>query len=103
MYSYEKVLPIGSVVLLKNANKRLMIIGYQRMKAGGGNKVYDYCGCVYPEGYTSPRDTAIFDHDQIERVISIGLQNAAQIEFSEKLKNVIARREAKNDPLECRE
>ena len=33
MYSYDKVLPIGSVVLLKNANKRLMIIGYQRKKS----------------------------------------------------------------------
>lgn len=91
MYSYDKVLPVGTVVLLKNANKRLMIIGYQRMKEAGG-KIYDYCGCVYPEGFTSPAEAAVFDHEQIDRIIAVGLQNPAQIEFSEKLREVIAKR-----------
>ena len=94
MYCYDRVLPIGTVVLLKNANKRLMIIGYQRKKAGDDEKIYDYCGCLYPEGYTTPNDTAIFDHEQIDRVIAVGLQNAAQIELSEKLKKLIADRES---------
>ena len=94
MYSYDRVLPIGSVVLLRNAEKRLMIIGYQRYKASGGDKVYDYCGCIYPEGFTSPADTAVFDHDQIDRLIFVGLQNPPQLEFSERLKNVIAARES---------
>ena len=40
-------LPIGTVVLLQNAEKRLMIIGYQRRSAQGGDKIYDYCGCLY--------------------------------------------------------
>ena len=93
MVDYERVLPIGTVVLLQNAEKRLMIIGYQRRSAQGGDKIYDYCGCLYPEGYTSPRDTAIFDHSQIERVISMGLQNPAQIGFAEKLRTVIEERE----------
>ena len=95
MYSYDKVLPIGSLKLFKNANKPLMIIRYHRRKTDRDDKIYDYCGCLYPEGYTSPKDTAIFDHEQIERIISIGLQNAAQIEFSEKLKGIIAQREGK--------
>jgi hypothetical protein len=93
MYSYDRVLPIGSVVLLKNASKRLMIIGYQRKSADGGDKIFDYCGCVYPEGFTSPKDTAIFDHDQIDRLISVGLQNGPQVEFSEKLKEILKKRE----------
>lgn len=93
MYSYEHVLPIGSVVLLKNADKRLMIIGYQRKRTADSNKIFDYCGCIYPEGFISANETAIFDHDQIDRVIAIGLQNAQQIEFAEKLKKLIAERE----------
>lgn len=92
MYSYERVLPIGSVVLLKNANKRLMIIGYQRKSAANSDKIYDYCGCAYPEGFINPEQTAIFDHAQIERVIALGLQNQPQMEFSEKLKRVISAR-----------
>lgn len=93
MYSYEHVLPIGSVVLLKNADKRLMIIGYQRKRTMDSNKIFDYCGCIYPEGFISANETAIFDHDQIDRVIAIGLQNAQQIEFAEKLKKLIAERQ----------
>lgn len=94
MYSYDKVLPIGSVVLLKGGQKRLMIIGYQRMKAEENSAVYDYCGCFYPEGYTSPDQCAAFNHDTIDRIIAIGLQNQPQIEMAERLRTFIAQREA---------
>lgn len=93
MYSYDRVLPIGSVVLLKGAEKRLMIIGYQRMNATDPNKVFDYCGCIYPEGFMTPNEAAVFDHSQIDRIISMGLQNLPQIEFSENLKAAIRKRE----------
>lgn len=93
MYSYDKVLPIGTVVLLKGAEKRLMIVGYQRMNATDPNKVFDYCGCIYPEGFMTPSEAAVFDHDQIDRIIFMGFQNPAQIDFSEKLKNAIRKRE----------
>lgn len=75
MFDYDKVLPVGSVVLLKNANKYLMILGYRRMLDAHPGRVYDYCGVPYPEGFTSRSDTAAFDHDMIDRVISIGYQN----------------------------
>ena len=92
MYSYDRVLPIGTVVLLEGAEKRLMIVGYQRRKAEEGGKVYDYCGCLYPEGFMTPNEAVVFDHKQIDRIIFMGLQNMPQIEFSEKLKQVIAQR-----------
>ena len=45
----EGLLPIGSVVLLKDASKRLMIIGVCRKDASGPEeKVWDYVGCYYP-------------------------------------------------------
>jgi len=94
MFSYDRVLPIGSVVLLKGANSRLMIIGYQRKAAEGDPSIiYDYCGCPFPEGYISPEKTAIFNHDVIDRVISIGLQNQAYDELAEKIRLIIAQRE----------
>lgn len=94
MYSYDRVLPIGTVVLLENANKRLMIVGYQRKKAQGDDKVYDYCGCLYPEGFMTPNEAAVFDHSQIDRIIAMGFQNQVQANFSERLKTVIHNREA---------
>lgn len=93
MYRYDKVLPIGTVVLLNNAEKRLMIIGYQRKTAADSEKIYDYCGCLFPEGFMTPKEAAVFDHEQIDRIIFMGLQNGPQIAFAEKLKNVIARHE----------
>ncbi len=94
MVSYDKVLPIGTVVLLKGATARLMIIGYQRKAADDSNdKIYDYCGCPFPEGYLSPEKTAIFDHDTIDRIIFMGLQNPAYIELTDKIRKVIADRE----------
>ena len=52
MIEFKKYLPIGSVVLLKNANKRLMIYG-RLQKAEDSDSVRDYIGCLYPEGNIS--------------------------------------------------
>ena len=47
---YQKYLPIGSVVILKNGRKRLMITGYAQVDLEKKDKIYDYCSCLYPEG-----------------------------------------------------
>ena len=89
---FEKTLPIGSVVLLKNATKRLMILGYSRYQAGDQTKVYDDCGCTYPEGFISPDKTAVFDHEQIAQIYALGYQNDEQIAFRQRLGQVLANR-----------
>lgn len=89
---FEKTLPIGSVVLLKGATKRMMILGYCRYQAGDQTKLYDYCGCSYPEGFLSPDKTAVFDHDQIEQIYALGYQNDEQIAFRQRLTQVLENR-----------
>ena len=42
---YKKYLPLGSVVLLKGAKKKLMINGYATIDIKKKDKVYDYSGC----------------------------------------------------------
>lgn len=88
---FERTLPIGSVVLLKGANKRLMIIGYCKYKAGDAETIYDYAGCVYPEGFMSPETTALFNHEQIDRIFALGYQNQQRFEFEPKLQEAISR------------
>lgn len=46
---YKDMLPIGSIVLLKGGNKRIMIIGRIQTKAGD-DTIFDYSACYYPEG-----------------------------------------------------
>ena len=62
---FKKYLPIGSVVLMKDAKKRVMITGYAVTSPETGNKVWDYIGCLYPEGVISPEKNLLFDHNQI--------------------------------------
>ena len=94
---FEKVLPIGTVVLLKNARKRVMIIGYCKYKGNDTSKIYDYAGCVYPEGYISPDTTALFDHEQIDAVFSLGFRNMVQYEFQQKLEKALEAMVAGNE------
>ncbi len=83
----EKYLPIGSVVLLKNAKKRVMITGFA-CKSEESTKTFDYCGCLYPEGLINSNQNMLFDHNQIETIFFIGYNDEENKQFIEKLKNI---------------
>lgn len=80
----QPYLPIGSVVLLKNGRKRVMIYG-RKIKAGNEEKVYDYLGCLYPEGALDSEKVILFDHSQIQIVYFIGFQDLEELVFRAKL------------------
>lgn len=82
---YKKYLPLGSVVLIKGAKKRVMIIGYATIDTAKKDKVYDYCACLYPEGVLSTEQTIIFNHDDIDRIYCLGFSDDEQKEFAKKL------------------
>jgi hypothetical protein len=75
------LLPIGSVVLLKGGEKRLMVCG--RIQANvENNTIYDYSACYYPEGIVDPSNMFFFNHDAIEKVFFIGFQDEEEILFN---------------------
>lgn len=86
----EKYLPIGSVVLLKGGKKRAMITGFCSVAAENQGKVYDYSGCVYPEGYLSSNQVCLFDHDQIDKVFFVGFEDEEEINFKVKLNKIVS-------------
>ncbi len=86
---FERVLPIGTIVLLKGASKRLMIIGHCKYMGNNTDKVYDYAACTYPEGFISPDTTALFDHEQIDVIFSLGFRNELQHEYQQKLEKAL--------------
>lgn len=81
----EKYLPIGSVVLLDGGTRKAMITGFCTMTPDTPDKVYDYCGCVYPEGVIRSDQTCVFDHNQIKEVFFYGYENEEETEFKTKL------------------
>lgn len=85
----EKYLPIGTVVLLKNAKKKVMITGFCTVPNSEPNVMFDYSGCMYPEGFVSNTQTALFNHNQIEKIFYIGYESEEENEFKQKLNDVI--------------
>lgn len=81
----EKFLPIGTVVMLKGGKKRAMITGFCSIPKEDPNKVYDYSGCIYPEGFISSDVVCLFNHEQIEKVYFKGFVDEEEIEFKSKL------------------
>ena len=88
----EKFLSIGSVVKLKNAQKRLMITGFLAVEQGENaeKKIWDYCGCLYPEGILSSKNNFLFNHDQIEEIQFKGFADEEEKSFKEKVNQVVA-------------
>lgn len=67
-----KLLPLGSIVYLKEGNKKLLIIARGLVaKNGGGHLFFDYGGVPYPEGLVDDQ-MAYFQHDAIVRVVFEG-------------------------------
>ena len=84
----EKYLPIGTVVMLKGGTKRVMIIGFC-VTNGKDEEIYDYSGCLYPEGLLSTNEICMFNHDSIDSVFHIGLENDEEEKiFKDKLKEI---------------
>lgn len=85
----EKFLPIGTVVMLKEGEKTVMISGYLPMPEEEGlDPLYDYIGCLYPEGTVSSDETLVFNHSQIDTVYYTGFRNDEANEFMNTLKEL---------------
>lgn len=82
------LLPIGSVVLLKEAEKRLMIFGVRQTNQTTGQE-FDYIGVLYPEGNMGEEMRFLFDHSDIAEVVFTGYSDPEREEFLEKLKGYL--------------
>ncbi len=88
----EKFLPIGTVVLLKEGTKEVMITSYciipngdvydKNGKIEGQNIMYDYGACLYPEGVFNSNQVIAFNHDQIDKICFKGYETDSQKSFS---------------------
>ncbi len=75
--------------MLQNGRKELMITGYLVSENGNQNEVYDYSGCLYPEGIISSNQNAVFNHDQIQEILFKGFDSDKFKEFHNKLKTLV--------------
>lgn len=80
----RNLLPIGTVVRLKGAEKNLMIFG-MRQTDSNENKEYDYIGVMYPEGNLGEELRFMFNHEDIEETVFLGYDSDERKELLEKL------------------
>lgn len=69
----EDWLPIGSIVAIKGYDRSFMVLGRAIRKQEDG-KYYDYCACLYPDGYMGG-DLYFFNEDAIEEVVFEGFED----------------------------
>ena len=80
-------LPIGTIVNLKGGTKKVMITGFCCV---GDNKMYDYTGCLYPEGYISIKKMLVFNHNQIEKIYYMGPSDDEEKRFKQELNKLVS-------------
>ena len=80
----KDLLPIGSVIWLKDAERPLMIFGVKQQNLET-NEEYDYIGVIYPEGNMGTESQFLFMHKDIEKVVFRGYEDTSREEFIIKL------------------
>ncbi|WP_424554762.1 DUF4176 domain-containing protein [Streptococcus agalactiae] len=87
----NKILPLGSVVTLKNGDgSQLLIVTRAAIIKEDGVEVYfDYGSVLIPQGMVSPENVYFFNSENIEEIIFIGFENEAEKEFQVNYENMI--------------
>ena len=80
----RSLLPIGSVVLIKDAQHALMIYGIAQKDYESG-KVFDYIGVLWPEGNGGQGTQFLFNHETIIKVLFKGLNLVERDRFIDGL------------------
>jgi len=91
--SIQELLPIGSVVLLKGGQKRLMIYGVKQKDISTGTE-YDYIAVLYPEGNIGDEGHYFFNAGDIERVYFTGMNDGERQKFIAALTEFYAKEES---------
>ncbi len=84
------LLPVGSVVSLKNAdNLKVTVCGYCARKAGENGHLYDYTGCIYPVGVIQSDQMLMFNQPQIAMVHHVGFLDEAGIQLLAQMEQAL--------------
>lgn len=87
-YKDSVYLPLGTIVLLKDGNKKIMIIGFTVIEENS-EKMFDYLGCLYPEGVLSSSKNLLFNNSDIAEVVNVGYVDEEEYVFKNKLEAIV--------------
>lgn len=89
---FEELLPIGSVVRLKDAKKKIVIMGVMPMKhtPEGTDIIHDYLGVPYPEGYLTKETGLLFNHEKIDEIVFRGYTDHERETFVNVMSQIVS-------------
>lgn len=86
----EDILPLGSIVKIKNLDDKLMIVGVDQIVDGDP---FDYVAFIHPYGYAGVRKIISFNAPAIEKVIFKGYRDSETDDFYEDIEWAHKRKE----------
>lgn len=77
------MLPIGSIVYLKNGSRKIMILNRGAFLEKAGEKtIFDYSGCIYPIGLDAEQ-IFYFNEENVDKVIFEGFKDEEEDRYQE--------------------
>ncbi|WP_339011752.1 DUF4176 domain-containing protein [Lactococcus garvieae] len=87
MQNNKKVLPLGSLVYLKEGTVKMLIVGRSNLLSKSSEEkptLFDYSSVMYPMGYIGEEKIFFFNHEDIDK---IEFEGYADSENEQYLKN----------------
>lgn len=86
----KELLPLGSVVRMKDGEKKLVVIGVKQADSNAPDVEYDYLGILYPEGHIGAEFQYLFNHEDIEQIYFRGYEDeeGERANFIERLATI---------------
>ena len=85
----KKLLPIGTVVILKESDGRVMISGYLPVTQSRPDYAWDYSGFRFPLGYVNDNEVFCFDDEQIDTIVQYGFRDYEADDFLNKVETAM--------------
>ena len=77
------MLPIGSIVYLKEGSRKLMVLNRGALLEQSGEKhLFDYSGCIYPVGLDAEQ-ILYFNEENIDKVVYEGFKDDEETRYQE--------------------
>lgn len=87
----DRILPVGSVVTIKDGNLPLLIISRATLFENNGELGYfDYSAVIYPEGMTDGDKLIFFNREDLESIVYFGYINSDEQVFAENYDRLVS-------------
>ena len=88
----EYILPLGTVVRVKNGKGALMIVGRAQMYNDAGTiGDFDYAAVLYPQGIVDSNQFRFFNDEDVEEVIFEGYRSEQEIKFANSYEEEVSK------------